>query len=204
MKFEAAAIAAMGVLVAIVLAMIATNPQGPGVNEESTPSVDVSITLIPESEPEITSAVPAPRFEDVPEMIVVEEPETVEEESVTVSEIETESMPPAIEPEPETVGPVVVEVIVPEGSGVPGCDETNECYIPYEVTISVGDTVTWSNDDTAAHTVTSGTSSGGPDGVFDSSLFMSGSTFEFTFDDSGTFDYFCMVHPWMTGQVQVS
>ena len=203
MKFEASAIAVMGVLVVIILVMIAVNPQSPGVNEEQT-SVDVSITLIPESEPEITSEVPAPGFEDVPEMIVVEEPETVEEESVTVSEIETESMPPAIEPEPETVGPVVVEVIVPEGSGVPGCDETNECYIPYEVTISVGDTVTWSNDDTAAHTVTSGTSSGGADGVFDSSLFMSGSTFEFTFDDSGTFDYFCMVHPWMTGQVQVS
>ncbi|MDH3736058.1 MAG: plastocyanin/azurin family copper-binding protein, partial [Nitrosopumilus sp.] len=41
-------------------------------------------------------------------------------------------------------------------------------------------------------------------GVFDSGLFMSGSIFEFTFDDTGTYDYFCMVHPWMTGIVQVS
>ena len=42
----------------------------------------------------------------------------------------------------------------PPGSSVPGCEETNECFIPYEVTIDVGGEVTWSNDDTAAHTVT--------------------------------------------------
>jgi plastocyanin len=40
--------------------------------------------------------------------------------------------------------------------------------------------------------------------MFDSSLFMAGSTFEFTFDDAGTYDYFCMVHPWMTGIINVS
>jgi plastocyanin len=33
---------------------------------------------------------------------------------------------------------------------------------------------------------------------------MSGGTFEFTFDESGTYDYFCMVHPWMTGKVIVN
>ena len=103
MKFEAGAIAAMGVLVAAVLVIIATNPQSPGVFEEQTSKVDVSITLIPESESEITSEVPVPGFEDVPEMVIVEEPEIIEEESVTVSEIEIESIPPAIEPEPETL-----------------------------------------------------------------------------------------------------
>ena len=91
-----------------------------------------------------------------------------------------------------------------EGSGAPGCDETNECFLPYSLDVRVGDTVTWNNIDTAAHTVTSGSISDGADGLFDSSLFMSGSTFEVTFDETGTFDYFCMVHPWMTGQVIVN
>lgn len=89
------------------------------------------------------------------------------------------------------------------GSGVPGCEETNECYLPPSVTIKVGDTVSWDNVDTAAHTVTSGTPAEGPDGTFDSSLLMGGATFEVTFDESGSYDYFCMVHPWMVGDVQV-
>ncbi|MDH3501612.1 MAG: PEFG-CTERM sorting domain-containing protein [Nitrosopumilus sp.] len=94
-------------------------------------------------------------------------------------------------------------VSVPAGTSVPGCEETNECYIPYEVTVDVGETVTWSNDDAAAHTVTSGTATDGPDGIFDSSLFMAGTTFSHTFEEEGTFDYFCMVHPWMVGAVTV-
>ena len=62
-----------------------------------------------------------------------------------------------------------------------------------------------SNDDTAAHTVTSGTPEGGPDGFFDSSLFMAGATFSVKFDDyePGDYPYFCMVHPWMTEVVTV-
>ena len=67
-----------------------------------------------------------------------------------------------------------------------------------------GGTVTWENTDTAAHTTTSGTAVQGPDGVFDSSLIMAGgASFSHTFDTAGTYDYFCMVHPWMTGSVIV-
>ena len=96
-------------------------------------------------------------------------------------------------------------VSLPSGTSVPGCEETNECYIPADVSIDIGGEVTWSNDDTAAHTVTSGTAEGGPDGNFDSSLFMAGSTFSVKFTDyePGTYDYFCMVHPWMVGTVTV-
>ena len=96
-------------------------------------------------------------------------------------------------------------VSVPAGSSVPGCEETNECYIPYEVTIDVGGEVTWVNDDSAAHTVTSGTPADGPDGLFDSSLFMSGAEFSVKFDDykPDDYPYFCMVHPWMQGIVAV-
>jgi plastocyanin len=139
-----------------------------------------------ETEPVIGSAMPAPGFEDVPEMIVKEEPEqTMKEES-------------------ETMTPFTGTISIPSGASAPGCDETNECFIPSEVTVNVGETVTWSNNDSAAHTVTSGTPTGGPDGTFDSSLFMAGTTFSYTFDNAGEYNYFCMVHPWMTGKIQVN
>ncbi len=94
-------------------------------------------------------------------------------------------------------------VSVPQGTSVPGCEATNECYVPYEVTVDVGGVVTWSNDDSAAHTVTAGSAADGPSGVFDSSLFMAGTTFEHKFEAAGDFPYFCMVHPWMQGIVVV-
>jgi len=90
------------------------------------------------------------------------------------------------------------------GSSVPGCEETADgCFIPSPVTINVGGIVTWENNDTAAHTATGGSATEGPSGVFDSSLIMAGSSFSHTFEDAGTFDYFCMVHPWMVGAVIV-
>jgi len=91
------------------------------------------------------------------------------------------------------------------GSSVPGCEQTADgCFIPSMVTIDIGGEVIWENNDTAAHTITSGTAVEGPSGVFDSSLVMAGSSFSHTFDAAGTFDYFCMVHPWMAGAVMVS
>ena len=94
-------------------------------------------------------------------------------------------------------------ISLPPGSSVPGCEETNECFIPADVSINVGETITWSNDDSAAHTVTSG-APGAADGIFDSSLFMADTTFSHTFDEAGEYDYFCLVHPWMIGKVQVN
>jgi predicted secreted protein with PEFG-CTERM motif len=100
---------------------------------------------------------------------------------------------------------MTASVSITAGSSVPGCEANNECFVPYQVSIDPGGEVTWSNDDTAAHTVTSGTAADGPDGNFDSSLFMAGTTFSVKFDDyePGTYPYFCMVHPWMTGEVIV-
>jgi len=90
------------------------------------------------------------------------------------------------------------------GSSVPGCEQTADgCFIPSMVTIDIGGEVIWENNDTAAHTITSGTAVEGPSGVFDSSLIMAGSSFSHTFDSAGTYDYFCMVHPWMSGVVIV-
>ena len=94
-------------------------------------------------------------------------------------------------------------VSVPQGTSTPGCEKTKECFMPYKVTVGVGDEVTWSNDDSAAHTVTGGSAADGPSGVFDSSLFMAATTFSHTFEAEGEFPYFCMVHPWMSGIVTV-
>src|SRR3990172_5275286 len=99
-----------------------------------------------------------------------------------------------------------VEVSIAVGSSTPGCEETNSCYDPYEAIIDVGGEVTWKNTDTAAHTATSGDLTNDPDNVgteFDSSLFGPGKTFSQTFEEAGTFPYFCMVHPWMKGVVTV-
>jgi len=127
----------------------------------------------------------------------VMEPEVVEE--VMEPEVVEEVM------EPESTPVEFNGVIsVPEGTGTPGCDETNACYIPFNVSISAGEEITWSNDDTAAHTVTSGSPADGPDGNFDSGLFMAGGTFSTTLDESGEYSYFCMVHPWMTGNITVN
>ena len=96
-------------------------------------------------------------------------------------------------------------VSIPAGSSVPGCEETNECYVPAEVTVDVGGEVTWSNDDTAAHTVTSGDPADADSvgAMFDSSLLLAGTTFSYKFEEAGTVNYFCIVHPWMKGVVEV-
>jgi plastocyanin len=66
------------------------------------------------------------------------------------------------------------------------------------ITIAPGDTVTWTNDDTAIHDVTA-TGSAWTSGVMNQ-----GDSFSHTFTDEGTFTYLCSLHPWMTGTVVVS
>ncbi|QLH03192.1 hypothetical protein C5F47_06340 [Nitrosopumilus cobalaminigenes] len=104
----------------------------------------------------------------------------------------------------EPTGPTTHTVDIPVGTSVPGCEESNACYLPADITINAGDTVEWINVDTAAHTVTGGSPADGPSGVFDSSLVMADAVYAFTFDDAGSYDYFCMVHPWMVGSVTVN
>jgi len=96
------------------------------------------------------------------------------------------------------------EVDMAVGSSLVGCETTNECYIPHMVTIDVGGEVMWNNIDGMAHTVTAGTPAEGLSEHFDSSLVAPGAMFSHEFTEAGTFDYFCMVHPWMTGIVTVS
>lgn len=92
------------------------------------------------------------------------------------------------------------------GSGVPGCEDTAEgCYIPSTATVDVGGVVTFANNDNAAHTYTSGeaTDADSVGAIFDSSLVMVGSTYEWSPTEAGEVPYFCMVHPWMQGLIIV-
>ena len=115
---------------------------------------------------------------------------------VDIMESDVSVPPPVIKAMSETV-------IIPAGVGVPGCEETSECYLPSLLTIETDTTVIWENNDNAAHLATSGTPDGGPDDVFDSGMIMAGGTFEHEFIDSGEFQYYCLVHPWMVATVIV-
>jgi predicted secreted protein with PEFG-CTERM motif len=97
-----------------------------------------------------------------------------------------------------------VDINMVVGSSTPGCETNNMCYMPYNAALDVGGEAMWHNVDMAAHTVSSGTPAEGLDDVFDSSLVMAGGMFSYKFEEAGTYDYFCMVHPWMTGIVTVS
>ena len=89
------------------------------------------------------------------------------------------------------------------GSSEPGCELTNLCFIPAVSTAYVGDKIIFLNGDDAPHTSTSGTPASGPNGIWDSGLQQPGVDFVFMATDPGTFDYFCMVHPWMVGQLEI-
>jgi plastocyanin len=116
---------------------------------------------------------------------------------------------PAEKPAPKPVATpstksTEVKITIAKGSSSPGCEKKKECFKPFETKVKTGTKVTWTNGDTAAHTATSGTPTKGPDGTFDSSLISAGKTFSYTFTKAGKYDYFCMVHPWMTGKVTVA
>ncbi|MDX2378608.1 MAG: plastocyanin/azurin family copper-binding protein [Acidimicrobiia bacterium] len=109
--------------------------------------------------------------------------------------------------EPATATPDVAPdaVLIPEGAFDPSNAEN--AYVPLLRTVAVGTTVTWTNEDTVIHTATSGSSNGSvgtPDGVFDSGDILPGDSFAFTFEEAGTFDYYCTPHPWMKAQVEVT
>ena len=82
---------------------------------------------------------------------------------------------------------------------VPGSSTlTTDAYQPNPVQVSVGDKVTWTNNDTQPHTATSGHNVT-PDGRFDSGIMAPGATFEHTFTEVGEYPYISLLHPNMVG-----
>jgi amicyanin len=77
----------------------------------------------------------------------------------------------------------------------------NFAFAPAALTVKVGTTVTWTNQDTDAHTVTSQQGSGGP---LASAALGTGQTYSYTFTKPGTYAYLCTIHPFMTATVTVT
>ena len=69
-------------------------------------------------------------------------------------------------------------------------------FTPQVLTVKAGTTVTWTNEDSASHTITSA-------GFFDSGTIATGQTFSKTFDQPGTYNYACSIHPSMKGKIIV-
>ena len=94
------------------------------------------------------------------------------------------------------------DVVMPTKVSRPGCEKIDRCYIPSIITIQFGQQVTWLNEDSAFHSVTSGFYES-PTDLFDSGHMDPFESYTLDFDETGTFDYFCTLHPWMKGQVIV-
>lgn len=73
-------------------------------------------------------------------------------------------------------------------------------FSPASLTVKVGTTVTWTNNDGEPHTVTSTNN----DGPLKSPAMKTGDTYTFTFTTAGTFNYLCTIHPFMTATVVVT
>lgn len=74
----------------------------------------------------------------------------------------------------------------------------NMAFQPANLQVKAGTTVTWVNEDSAPHTATA------RDHSWDSGIFNQGQSWSYTFDTPGAYDYFCVVHPYMTGKVTVT
>ncbi|OFW52902.1 MAG: hypothetical protein A2163_07515 [Actinobacteria bacterium RBG_13_35_12] len=109
---------------------------------------------------------------------------------------QTDTSQPATET--ETPG----ETITTQTEGEVQIEMKNSRFSPEVVTINQGTTVTWVNEDTYSHTITSG-GSGNESGIFDSGNISSGGSFSYTFNDKGTYDYFCKIHSGMNGTIEV-
>jgi plastocyanin len=110
-----------------------------------------------------------------------------------------------------------IEVVIPRGAANPEVDITNlsprQWYMPKQVSIRQGDSVTWVNKDIEPHTVTSGMGAGiesllsnrqgTSNGIFNSGLFGPGDSWSYNFTEPGRYTYFCTIHPWMEGVVTV-
>jgi plastocyanin len=107
-------------------------------------------------------------------------------------------------PNTRAASPLVTSVSIANGASLP---TNEEFYAPDVARITVGSMITWKNDDTTSHTVTSGTVQNNtptPDGRFDSGILNAGASFPFLFDKAGEYPYYCTIHPWMTAKVTAS
>src|SRR5262249_41463912 len=110
--------------------------------------------------------------------------------SIACSGSSSSSSPAAPSPEPGAGGPAS-SVSIPTGAEF----LATRAYAPDDLSVAVGTTVTWTNNDSIAHTSTSDVSG------WNSGLVAPGGHFSFTFQTAGTFAYHCTIHPGMIGTV---
>ncbi|GJM38245.1 MAG: hypothetical protein DHS20C19_16120 [Acidimicrobiales bacterium] len=137
--------------------------------------------------------------------VVVEGAEDPEIFSEGVSDVGTAPVAPPPGQDATGADPVETnEVTMPSGAWDPANAAT--AYTPSVIVVDAGTIVTWRNEDSVVHTVTSGRSDGSvgtPDGLFDSGNIERPNTFTVTFSEPGEYDYYCVPHPWMKGRVIV-
>lgn len=95
------------------------------------------------------------------------------------------------------------QVYITNGNSTMRCPSASPCFFPYQVTVSAGGTITWTNLDNITHTATTGTSNYGPVGTFDSGAIEPGKSFTQFFGTIGKYRYFDKTDPWVTGIILV-
>ncbi len=165
----------MGMLAMLLIAFSISCQATLPTGEEAVPPKE---EVLPPKE----EAVP-PKEEATPEKEKVTEEELVPpQESAPTPELEPTPTPES-EPSPTTT---IAEVSI---SGF--------AFVPATITIPVGTTVTWTHNDSPPHTVSS------RDGLFDAGTLSPGAAFSYTFEQNGTFEYYCKIHPYMTAKIIV-
>lgn len=115
---------------------------------------------------------------------------------------------------------VIITVIIIFVLGMVGCSEQNTqqpivsnpsslppnskiimvnhfVFEPGEIIVNAGEVVTWIHNDNVAHKIVS------TDGLFESDVVNKGAEFTYTFDKPGEYNYYCSIHPSMTGKIIV-
>lgn len=126
------------------------------------------------------------------------DPTTAATEAMTETPTEAATESPTAEPTEEATA-TATEAGGGGGEGGGGDIESTVIanFALPSITVAAGTTVEWTNQDDVPHTATA------DEGAFDSGTLNTGDSYEFTFDEPGTFSYFCEVHPNMTGTITV-
>ena len=97
-----------------------------------------------------------------------------------------------------------IEIRIGNSASVPSCEKNNECFSPNPVIINPGQRIVWNNTSTNMHAIANSEAFGhNVAQIFRGLISQNGGTFSHTFTDLGNYDYFCQIHPWMTGVILV-
>jgi plastocyanin len=180
----------------LVAPLSAADPAAPPAADEAPPASppEPASEPVPETAPTPVEATPAPPPTEVAA------PETAPPPEAPAEDVDQPSAePPAVaEARPEPVGDRSRDR-APRATAAADTGVTIRDFefAPASVTVDVGDTVTWTNDGPTPHSATA------DDGSFDTGIFGAGQSRSHTFEQAGTFQYFCTPHPNMRGTITV-